>query len=1099
MKPLYYSVIALLLVSCHADQQKATQNSNAVFTLLDADQTGISFSNPVENTEKFNIFNYRNFYNGGGVAIGDINNDGLSDVFMTANMKENRLYINKGNFQFEDISHSAFGKQDIHWSTGVVMVDINNDGWLDIYVCNAGYQSGVETANQLFINNKDLTFTERATEYGLDDRGYTTHAAFFDYDKDGDLDAYILNNSFIPVNTLNYSNKREQRAEDWEVKDFLKGGGDKLLRNDKGHFTDVSKEAGVYGSLIGFGLGISVGDVNGDQWPDLYISNDFYEKDYLYINQKNGKFKEELENRMGHISLSSMGSDIADINNDGHLDIFATDMLPSEDIRLKRTTSYESNDLFNLKLGKGFYYQYMQNTLQLNRGDGHFTEIANMAGTEASDWSWGALIFDADNDGWQDLLVCNGIYKDVIDQDFIDFFANEVMQQMVMSGKKQKVDTIVGLMPSTPIPNRMFRNKGDLTYQDVAKDWGLDQPGFSNGAAYGDLDNDGDLDLIVNNVNAPCFVYRNNTNKAQHYISVKLKGTSPNTYAIGASVEVYAGHQRYFKEIMPSRGFQSSVDYTQVFGLGKQITVDSLVVSWPNGKRQSWIKPAVDQILTAEEDDQKALPRTKQTPATALFKNKVLPGIWTHKEDDHVDFYYERGIYEMLSKEGPALAMADLNKDGIDDIFVGAAKGQSPVLYWSSSKGYTEDTQRFNYTEFEDTAAAFFDADGDGDFDLFVGSGGNFNPPLTREMQDRIYINNNNQFTLSTRALPTNGMNTSVCIPFDFDNDGDVDLFVGSRSFPQKYGEQPDNYLYENNGKGIFQNVAPTLCQTLAKAGMVTSATLVDLNGDQKKELVVASSWGSVTAFGFDKKKITPWPPLMGKDQTGLWTYVGNFDIDNDGDQDLLCGNIGLNSILSDHAMELWVGDFDANKTVDKILTRKIGDRFVPVMMKREFMEQLPSLKKNNLKHQDFANKGIEDLLPPGSRNKALIRSANYFASVVLINKGKGQFESRELPHNFQTSCLNAAVIIDVNNDQWPDIIPVGNRSVFAPQFGRLDGFCGDILINEKGQSFSSLPSYQSGLDLRGDARCAGLIKTKEKKSFIVTFNNHIPKFYEQL
>ncbi len=1069
-----------------------------MFTLLDAKQTGIDFANPVENTEKFNIFSYRNFYNGGGVAIGDINNDGLADVFMTANMAANHLYLNKGNLQFEDISKKALGTGPNHWSTGVVMVDINNDGWLDIYVCNAGYQSGVETANQLYINNKDLTFTEKAAEYGLDDRGYTTHAAFFDYDRDGDLDAYILNNSFIPVNTLNYSNKRELRAEDWDVKDFLKGGGDRLLRNDNGHFSDVSKEAGIYGSLIGFGLGISVGDVNGDNWPDIYVSNDFYEKDYLYINQKNGKFKEDLEDRMGHISLSSMGSDIADINNDGHLDIFATDMLPSEDVRLKRTTSFESNDLFNLKLGKGFYYQYIQNTLQLNSGDGHFTDIANMAGTEASDWSWGALIFDADNDGWQDLLVCNGIYKDVIDQDFIDFFANEVMQKMVMSGKKQKVDTIVGLMPSTPIPNKMFRNKGDLTYQDVAKEWGLDQASFSNGAAYGDLDNDGDLDLIVNNVNAPCFVYRNNTDKAQHHLAVKLRGSPSNTYAIGARIEVYAANNTYIKEVMPSRGFQSSVDYTQVFGLGSINAVDSVVVTWPDGTSQSWLQPAIDKTLMAEMGEERRGAKSKPT-AVALFKARSLPGNWTHKEDDHVDFYFERGIHEQLSKEGPALAVADLNKDGIDEIFVGAARGQRPVLYWSSAKGYVQDTTRLNYTEFEDTAAAFFDADGDGDLDLFVGSGGNHHPPLTREMQDRIYINDANNFTLSTRALPTNGMNTSVCLPFDFDSDGDIDLFVGSRSFPQKYGELPDNYLYENNGKGVFQNAAPSLSPALAKVGLVTSATLADINGDQKQELVVACAWGNVVAFGFDKKKISRLPDLMPANHTGMWTYVGSFDFDNDGDQDLLCGNLGLNSCLSDHAMELWVGDFDANTTVDKILTRKVGDQFVPLMMKREFMEQVPSLKKNNLKHEDFASKSIEDLLPKGSRNKAVIHNAAYYASVVLINKGKGQFEVKELPHALQTSCLNAAVFLDVNKDGFKDIVPVGNRSVFAPQFGRLDGYCGDVFINEKGVDFGLLPSFQSGLDLRGDGRCASVVKTKNKTSFIVTFNNHVPKFYEQL
>lgn len=1088
-----------MLFSCSKDKQQAQKpNGNTLFSLLDAGQTGIHFTNQVDNTDKFNIFNYRNFYNGGGVAIGDVNNDGLSDVFMTANMSSNKLYLNKGNMKFEDITAKALSDTTHHWSTGVVMVDINSDGWLDIYVCNAGYQSGVETANQLFINNKDLTFTEQAEAYGLDDRGYTTHAAFFDYDKDGDLDAYILNNSFIPVNTLNYSNKREQRAEDWAVKDFLKGGGDKLLRNDKGKFTDVSEKSGIYGSLIGFGLGISVGDVNGDLWPDIYISNDFYEKDYLYINQQNGTFKEELEQRMGHISLSSMGSDIADINNDGLLDIFATDMLPSEDIRLKRTTAFESNDLFNLKLSKGFYYQYIQNTLQLNNGDGHFTDIANMAGTEASDWSWGALIFDADNDGWQDLLVCNGIYKDVIDQDFIDFFANEVMQKMVMSGKKQKVDTIVGLMPSTPIPNKMFRNKGDLQYEDVAMDWGLDQPGFSNGAAYGDLDNDGDLDLIVSNVNAPCFVYQNNTQKSVSHLSVKLKGEQPNTFAIGARINVHTKGQTFTKEIMPSRGFQSSVDYTQVFGLGQETTVDSVVVIWPDATQQVWIKPAMNQLLVAEMSAQRTKINTRKPKQTSFFQQVALPGNWKHKEDEHIDFYYERGLYEMLSKEGPPIAAGDLNKDGVEDLFVGAATGQRPVMYWSTGSGYKADTTTFTYTDFEDTAAAFFDADGDGDLDLFVGSGGNHHPPLTRDMQDRIYINNGNQFALSTRALPVNGMNTSVCIPLDYDQDGDTDLFVGSRSYPQQYGVAPDQYLYENNGKGSFQNVAKTVCPELANAGFVTSATLVDLDGDKNKELVLACAWGEIQAFSIKGKKVNKLPALLPPGHTGMWSYVSHTDIDNDGDEDLVCGNMGLNAGLSSYPLTLWVGDFDANKTVDKIISRQINDRNCPVMMKREFMEQLPSLKKNSLKHEEYAHKTIEDLLPPETRKKAKTWKAEYFASVILINKGKTGFEARPLPRIFQTSNMSSALLIDLNKDGFTDIIPIGNRSVQAPQFGRLDGFCGDIILNDKGAAFTRMSASEAGLDLRGDARASHLITGRKNPQFVVTFNNNQAKMYVQ-
>jgi hypothetical protein len=515
----FLTSLLFFLFSCK-EKKKET-----LFELVE--NSGISFLNKVENTKQFNIFSYRNFYNGGGVAIGDINNDSLPDVLMTSNTGTNKLFLNKGNFKFEDISAKAGIEQLGKWNTGVVMADVNSDGWLDIYICNAGYSKWKnKEGNALFINNHDLTFTDKAKEYGLDEKGYTTHAAFFDYDLDGDLDCYILNNSFIPVNTLNYSNKRELRAEDWPVEDFAKGGGDKLLKNENGKFVDVSAEANIYGSLIGFGLGVTVGDVNGDHYPDLYISNDFFERDYLYINQRNGTFKEELEQWIEHTSLASMGADLADVNNDGYPDIFTTDMLPDNEYRLKTTSSFDNIDVYQLKLKQGFYHQFQQNTLQVNNRNGKFMETAHFSGVSATDWSWGALIFDADNDGLNDLYVCNGIYKDVIDQDFIDFFANDIIQKMVTTGEKEEVQKIIDSMPSVPVLNKAYRNNGNLKFSDEGLNWGFTQPSFSNGAAYGDLDNDGDLDMVVNNVNMPSFVYKNNSREisSNNYIGVQLKG-----------------------------------------------------------------------------------------------------------------------------------------------------------------------------------------------------------------------------------------------------------------------------------------------------------------------------------------------------------------------------------------------------------------------------------------------------------------------------------------------------------------------------------------------------------------------------------------------
>ncbi len=529
---LYYThMVRLVLVACWIIALAGCQprSSNTVFEKVE--NSGIVFTNTLENNKDFNIFSYRNFYNGAGVAIGDINNDGLADVFMTANMGQNKLFLNKGGFQFEDISDKAGFKPKQQWSTGVVMVDINADGLLDIYVCNAGYQKGVALGNELWINKGDLRFEEQARAYNLAFDDFTTHAAFFDYDLDGDLDCYILNNSFIPVNTLNYSNKRDLRARDWPVADFLKGGGDRLMRNDGGRFTDVSDTAGIYGSLIGFGLGVTVGDVNDDGYPDIYVSNDFFERDYLYINQRNGRFREELEQRIAHLSHSSMGADMADINNDLHPDIFVTEMLPDDDYRLKTTTTFEYVDVQRFKVNSGFYYQFMQNTLQLNNGQGRFREIAHYSGVAASDWSWGALIFDADNDGLNDIYVSNGINNDVTDQDFIDFFANDVIQRMVMTGQKEQIDEIISRMPSVPLQNKMYRNSGHLKFTDKASDWGMSDKTFSNGAAYGDLDNDGDLDLVVSNVNQPALVYRNNSGaiSGNHFLRVKLQSPAPNT------------------------------------------------------------------------------------------------------------------------------------------------------------------------------------------------------------------------------------------------------------------------------------------------------------------------------------------------------------------------------------------------------------------------------------------------------------------------------------------------------------------------------------------------------------------------------------------
>ncbi len=1074
-----------------------------LFDLLD--NTGINFTNTVSNTRDINIFTYRNFYNGGGVGMGDINNDGLADVFFTSNMGQNKLYLNKGNMQFEDITAKAGIASAGQWSTGVVFADINHDGWLDIYVSNAGQEKIMKgQTNQLFINNQKLGFTESAKEYGLDQTGYTTQTAFFDYDLDGDLDAYILNNSFIPVNTLNYSNKRELRAEDWPVADFLKGGGDKLLRNDNGKFTDVTKTAGIYSSLIGFGLGVTVGDVNGDGYPDLYISNDFFEKDYLYINQKNGTFKEDIENRVQHLSLASMGADIADVNNDGYPDIFTTDMLPGDEDRLKTTASFDNIDDYNRKVGLGFYRQFMQNTMQVNNKNGKFMETAYMSGVAASDWSWGGLIFDADNDGLSDLYVCNGIYHDVTDQDFINFFADAINQRMVMTGEKTAVDSIISKMPSKPILNKAFRNKGGLQFSDEGVNWGFTKPSFSNGAAYGDLDNDGDLDLIINNVNQPAFVYKNNSREQNknNYISLLLTGNGNNSFAIGSTIKVYQGNQIISREVIPSRGFQSSVDYQQVIGLGNGLA-DSVVITWPDQSVTAMIKPGINQLhKVAQASGKKAAAVTVASLPGGLLQ-QVPMAFDKHTENEFIDFYDERNIPVMLSREGPKAAQGDVNGDGLEDLYIGGAANQAGQLYLQTAAGGFEKKEQpvFKmFAGFEDAAVLFFDCDKDGDLDLFAGSGGNTAQANSRETQNRLYINDGRgNFAINTAALPINADNCGAVAANDFDGDGDLDLFAGSRCVTKSYGSTPTSYILINNGAGIFKDMGAAANKAITAAGMVSAAAWVNITGDAKKELVIAGDWMAPLVFAYNGSSFVEVNTNLSA-LKGFWQSMAAADLDGDGDEDLVLGNIGENFYLHpalDKPVKLFINDFDGNGAVEKIMTRTVDGKDMPVFMKREMVEQIPSLKKQNLKNSDYAGKTIQNLFTPELMKKCIVKEINYATSIIAINDGNGKFTIKEMPLNVQLSCVSAILCTDVNADGKTDLVMGGNNFNFIPQFGRLDASFGHVLINKGAGNFNWLPAAQSGLELSGEIKDIHLLSISKAKHILVLQNNEVPVLYK--
>lgn len=1084
----------LLCCLCICSRFALAQMAAPLFTQLPPKQTGIDFSNGIKEDEKQNVLGYEYLYNGGGVAMGDINNDGLPDIFFTANLQSNKLYLNTGNFQFRDITKAAKvgGRKD--WKTGVTMADINGDGWLDIYVCYSGKGNANSRRNELYINNHNNTFTESAKQYGLDDAGCSTQAIFFDYDLDGDLDCYVLNH-----NIKAYKNVGLQYLKN----DYDSLAADRLYRNDNGHFTDVSKLAGISGNPISFGLGIAVSDVNNDGWPDIYVSNDYTEQDYLYINNKNGTFSQKELYAFSHMSEFSMGNEIADINNDGLVDILTLDMLPEDNRRQKLLQAQENYELYQDMSLNGFHYQFMRNMLQLNNGNGTFSEIGQLAGISNTDWSWCPLLADFDNDGYKDLFITNGYMRDYTNKDFLKYWGEYLVKQAVDHDSVNYFD-IVKMMPSTNVANYAFKNNGDVTYKNVSEEWGLKKLSLSNGAAYADLDNDGDLDLIVNNINEPAFIFRNESN-GNHYLTIRLKGTGQNSFGLGAKVFCYTNGSLQLLEQMPTRGYQSSVSEVLHFGVGKNTEIDSLKIIWPDGKAQLLQRVKVNQSITLEQKNAKPQDIIFSSAPMRLFsfQKPLIP--FSHVQLEYNDFKRQPLMPAMFSSCGPRLGKADVNGDGLEDVFMGSSQGQSSRLYLQTPSGFVLSPQAAFVADSVSATASvlFFDADGDGDADLYCASGGyNDFTESDERLEDRLFINDGKgNFTLSKNALPVMINSKSVVATVDYDDDGDLDLFVCGRVVPGMYPQAPHSYLLQNDGKGRFTDVTLSAAPQMQRAGMITDAKWFDVNKDGKKDLLVVGEWMHPTIFINDGKHLqidttNYWFASSAASQsqtyTGWWNTIALADLDNDGDTDIVLGNWGLNSQLKcspSEPLAIIYKDFDNNGSIDPFLCCYIQGKSYPYVSRDELLDEIYSLRKKFTNYKSYADATMTDIFSADELSDAQQLTATCLATTYFENKD-GKFYERTLPVQAQFSPVYKIVVHDFNGDRFPDLLLLGNNEYPRLKLGKMDANFGTLLLNDGHGNFNFSTNSGNGLFIPGDVKDATLISVNGSNYLMVGINN---------
>ncbi len=1080
-------LLCLLLAACQPEIPRE-EAATPLLELLSPEETGVTFSNDLQATEALNIITFEYFYNGAGVGAGDFNNDGLTDLFFSANMTEARLYLNRGDFQFEDVTDRAGIATQGRWSTGVSLVDINSDGRLDIYLCFAGPYGPAQRANQLYINESEgdeVRFVERAAAYGLADTGHTTQAAFFDYDRDGDLDVYLLTNITEELGP-NVIRPKKLQGESPNT--------DRLYRNEGGRFTDVSAAAGILAE--GYGLGVAIQDFNQDNWPDIYVSNDYLSNDLLYLNNQDGTFTDRAAAAFRHTSYSAMGNDAADCNNDGRPDIVTLDMLPPDNKRRKLMIGSIKYDRFRSEMLTGYFPQYVRNTLQLHQGitpggDPYFSEIGQLAGVHSTDWSWSALFADLDQDGLRDLLITNGYPRDITNMDFASYKMNNLLQGRYNRDQQASLLAAINSIDGAYLPNFAYRNKGDLTFEDVSGAWGFTQPSYSTGAALADLDNDGDLDYIVNNTQGPAFIYRNRAEAFtdRHYLKVKLAGRAGNPAGFGATVRLYAEDRQWFQEHNPYRGFQSTVEPILHFGLGAVTTLDSITVRWNDGREQRLTQVATDQLLTLRQADAQVVAPQRLPRTNALFASagSEMGLDYRHSEAHYSEFKVQPLLPHQHTQLGPDIALGDVNGDGREDFFIGGAFKQSGQFFLQDNKGRFSAqplTEADKYEE--DLGCHLFDADKDGDLDLYIASGGSEFKPGSQYYQDRLYRNDGRgRFSLDPTALPTMRESTACVVSADYDGDGDLDLFVGGRIVPTNYARIPQSFLLENrNGK--FEDVTATACPELQRAGRIGDAAWADFDGDGRIDLAVAGEWTPITIFfqqenGFQRRTLP--------NTTGWWNTLTAADLDGDGDADLVAGNLGHNTpYRTAGPVRLYQNDFDGNGRTDAVLTFNLQGKEVPVHFRDDMLGWFYPLRKKFRDYTTYAEAGWADIFPAAANGQSQLVEADCLESVWIENEGAA-FSVHPLPMPAQFGPVNSFLIADFIGDSRPDLLLAGNAFATETHTGRYDALNG-LLLEGVAKGFAVVAPQKSGFYAPGDVRCLALLTLANGEQVVLAGRN---------